>query len=409
MTHAGNAGFSKALKETFTAYAFDLGGLLAGFIVAYQLGVFRLAPWAIALYPAVLGAKGVIEGLLSGRLSTALHLGTVYPRFSKNTKSFHNLIEATIVLTLVTSVAMSAISLVFGNLVWGITFLDFPAILAVVVATMALGLVLLVVTVKVAFFSFKRGLDPDVMVYPIMSAVASIFITICYVMTLNLFLLNSSIGVWLVGFLCAAHLIIVIYIFPRNLHEAEFMKTIREALASLMIVAVIVNVTGTILRGIDRFVVIRNLANAEFYYTIYPALIGLVSDVGAVVGSTATTKLALGMLKPKLSSIGNHAKNISIAWIASIVMFVVLAFAALLINGIFTPAAFYSYVVTLLVANVIAVTLIVILSFAISILTFQKGLDPGNFVIPIENAFAASVTSIALFLALALLSLSSGI
>ena len=405
MTHAGNAGFSKALKETFTAYAFDLGGLLAGFIVAYQLGVFRLAPWAIALYPAVLGAKGVIEGLLSGRLSTALHLGTVYPRFSKNTKSFHNLIEATIVLTLVTSVAMSAISLVFGNLFWGITFLDLPAILTVVVATMALGLVLLVVTVKVAFFSFKRGLDPDVMVYPIMSAVASIFITICYVVTLNLFLLNSSIGVWLVGSLCVAHLILVIYIFPRNLHEAEFMKTIREALASLMIVAVIVNVTGTILRGIDRFVVIRNLANAEFYYTIYPALIGLVSDVGAVVGSTATTKLALGMLKPKLSSIGNHAKNILIAWIASIVMFVVLAFAALLVNGIFTPAAFYSHVVTLLVANVIAVSLIVILSFAISILTFQKGLDPGNFVIPIENAFAASVTSIALLLALALLSL----
>ena len=407
MTHAGNSSFSKALRETFTAYAFDLGGLVAGFLVAYQLGVFRLAPWAIALYPAVLGAKGVIEGLLSGRLSTALHLGTVYPRFSKNTKSFHNLIEAAIVLTLITSVAMSAISLVFGNLFWGMTFLDFPAILGVVVATMALGLVLLVVPVKVAFFSFQKGLDPDVMVYPIMSAVASIFITICYVVTLNLFLLNSPLGVWTVALLGVAHFLIVIYIFPRNLHETEFINTIRESLASLMIVAVIVNITGTILRGIDRFVVIRNLAHAEFYYTIYPALIGLVSDVGAVVGSTATTKLALGMLKPKLSSIGQHAKNILIAWLASIVMFVVLAFAALLIHGIFTLAAFYSHVVVLLVANVIAVTLIVILSFAMSILTFQKGLDPGNFVIPIENAFAASITSVALLLALALLSLGS--
>jgi cation transporter-like permease len=145
----------------------------------------------------------------------------------------------------------------------------------------------------------------------------------------------------------------------------------------------------------------------EFFYTVYPALIGLVSDVGAVVGSTATTKLALGMLKPKLSSIGQHAKNILTAWIASIVMFVILAFAALLVHGIFTPSAFYSHVVVLLVANVIAVALIVVLSFAISILTFQKGLDPGNFVIPIENAFAASVTSFALLLALALLSLGS--
>jgi mgtE-like transporter len=403
MTHAGGSSFSKALRETFAAYGFDLLGLVAGFLVAYQLGVLRLAPWAIAVYPTVLGAKGIIEGLLSGRLSTALHLGTVYPRFSKNTPSFYNLIGAVVVLTLVTSVAMSGIAIVFGNIFWGITFVDFPAILAVIVATMALGLMLLVVTVKIAFFSFKKGLDPDVMVYPIMSAVASIFITICYIVTLNLFLSpTDTIGVWIVALLGLAHLLLVLYIFPKNFHAPEFIKTITESLASLMIVAVIVNFTGTLLRGISHY------ANNKIeFYTVYPALIGLVSDVGAVVGSTATTKLALGMLKPKLSSITKHAKNIVIAWIASIVMFVVLAFAALFIHGIFTPAAFYSHVVVLLIANVIAVTLIVVLSFAISILTFQKGLDPGNFVIPIENAFAASVTSVALLLALALLSLGS--
>jgi cation transporter-like permease len=210
MNQAGGSVFLKMLRETFVAYAFDLAGIAAGFLFAYQLGVFKLAPWAIALYPAVLGAKGVIDGLLSGRLSTALHLGTVYPRFNKNTKSFYNLIEAIIVLTLVTSVVMSAISLVFGNLFWGITFADFPAILAVVVSTMALGLVMLVVTLKVAFVSFKRGLDPDIMVYPIMSAVASLFITICYIVTLNLFLTNGAIGIWTVVLLGLAHLLLVL-------------------------------------------------------------------------------------------------------------------------------------------------------------------------------------------------------
>jgi cation transporter-like permease len=88
---------------------------------------------------------------------------------------------------------------------------------------------------------------------------------------------------------------------------------------------------------------------------------------------------------------------------ASVILFIVLAFAALAIHGVFTPAAFYSHVAVLLVANVIAISLIVVLSFGISILTFQKGLDPGNFVIPIENAFAAGVTTFALLVALALL------
>jgi mgtE-like transporter len=401
MIHAGSStSFSKALKETLTAFVFNLGGLLAGFLVAFQLDVFQKVPWAIALFPAVIGAKGVIEGLLSGRLSTALHLGTIYPRFSGNTKSFYKLIEAVIVLTLATSVTMSAISLFFGQLFWGITFADFPAILGVVVATMTLGLALLAVTVKVAFVSFKRGLDPDIMVYPVMSTVATIFITLCYVVVLNLFFFFNNVGIWTIALLGIVNLLLVLYIFPRNLHEPEFIKTIKESLVALMIVALIVNVTGTLLKGIDR-----SVRNSIEIYTLYPALIGLISGVGSVVGSTATTKLALGLLKPKLSSIWHHAKSILSAWIASLVMFVILAFAALLIHGIFSPAAFYSHLVVLLVANVIAVILIVLLSFTVSILTFQKGLDPGNFVIPIETSFAASVTSVALLTALVLLGL----
>ncbi len=365
--------------------------------MASQLGIFQASPWALALYPAVIGAKSVIEGLLSGRLSTALHLGIARPQFSGNTKSFYKLIEAVIVLTLITSVSMSAISLVFGHLFWGITVADFPAILSVVVATMAIGLALIIITVKVAFISFKKGLDPDIMVYPVMSAVATIFITLCYVATLNLFFSYRDIGMWTTALLGITHVALVLYIFPRNLRESEFIKTIRESLAALMIVALVVNVTGTILRGIGSYVRTRGEI-----YTIYPALIGLVSDVGSVVGSTATTKLALGMLKPKLSSIKNHARSIFSAWLPSLVISVLLAAAASLIHGNFSVAAFYNLTSVLLLANVIAVILIVLISFGISIVAFQKGLDPGNFVIPIETAFAASITSTALLVALVL-------
>jgi cation transporter-like permease len=80
--------FVRLLKETSLAYIFDIGGLLAGFMVATQFGIFAEAGWVIAVYPAILSAKGVIGGLLSGRLSTALHLGTIHPSFFGNTKSF---------------------------------------------------------------------------------------------------------------------------------------------------------------------------------------------------------------------------------------------------------------------------------------------------------------------------------
>lgn len=160
MTHEGGrrSAFA-AFRETLLAFTFDIGGLAAGFFVASQLGVFQRSAWAIAVYPAILGVQGVLQGLLTRRLGTTLHLGTVYPRFINNTKSFYKLLSATIVTTLVISVVMSLISLVFGSVLWGVALADFAGVVSVVVASMSLGLLLSFATTKVAFVSFKRGLD----------------------------------------------------------------------------------------------------------------------------------------------------------------------------------------------------------------------------------------------------------
>jgi mgtE-like transporter len=398
MSHGGiSKSFMAMLKETSLAYFFDIGGLLAGFMVASQLGVFLLSPWAIALYPAIVSAKGVIGGLLSGRLSTALHLGTIHPRFFKNTTSFYRLFEALIVITLATSVAVSSISIVFGTLFWGITYADFPAILSVMMATMAVGLLLSLVTIKVAFVSFKRGLDPDIVVYPIMSTVADIFITLFYIGVISLFF-YSFLGSWIIAAIALAFGFLVLFILPRNMHDADFIKTIKESMTTMLLVAFIVNVTGTVLKQISAFV-----ADRKEVFTVYPALIDTIGDVGSVVGSTATTKLALGLLTPSLASMRSHAKNIFSAWSSSLIVFFILAVLSLAINNLFSFSSFLNLITILLITNVIAVPAIVLLSYSISILTFKRGLDPDNFVIPIESSFADSITSIALLVALLLI------
>ncbi|MCX8153564.1 MAG: magnesium transporter [Candidatus Bathyarchaeota archaeon] len=386
--------FSGMFKETSLAYFFDIGGIFAGLLIASQLEVFQLSPWAIALYPAVVSAKGVIGGLLSGRLGTALHLGTIFPRFFKNTKSFYELLQAMVVITLVTSVAMSCVSLVFGYAFWGITFAEFPSILSVVVATMALGLIITLLTIKVAFISFSRGLDPDIVVYPIMSTTADIIITLFYIAVLNIFFFGF-LGSWVIAAIALVHVFLAFYILPRNLRQLEFVKTIRESMFTLLFVAFIVNVTGTVLKGISTFV-----ENRKEVYTVYPALIDMVGDVGSVVGSTATTKLALGLLSPSFYSMRYHAKNIFSAWAASIMMFIILAFLSLTMLGTFSLSSFLSLLLILLVANAIAVAAITVVSYAVSILTFSKGLDPDNFVIPLESSLADSLTTIALLIAL---------
>jgi len=385
------------LKEALIAFSFNIGGMLAGFMVASQLDVFQLSPWAIAVFPAILTARGMISGLFSGRLSTALHIGTIHPRLRGNTKNFYMLFKSLIVITLETSVAMSLVSMIFGSLFWGIAFADFSDILMVISATMVLGLTNSVLTSEIAFISFKKGLNPDVIVYPIMSTVADIVITLCYVFTLNLFFSSGFVGRYIVIVLGVALIIFSLDILPRCIQDEGFAKTIKESFLTVVFVAFIVNVTGTVLKDISKIV-----GRRKEIYAVYPALIDTVGDVGSVVGSTATTKLALGLLKPSFHAMRNHATRIFTAWTASIIMFILYSTISLFTQGTFMLHVFLGFASLLLITNVIAVFAIVLISYAIAILTFKKGLDPDNFVIPIESSLADSITSIALLVALVL-------
>jgi len=393
--------FFGTLKQSLAAYAFNICGVFAGTIVAFYLGLFLKTdyPWIIAVYPGIVSARGVIGGLLSGRLSTGLHVGTVRPKVFGNTKSFYLLFKAVTVLTLETSLAMSLVAFVFGAFLWGARVTDLPAILGVIVATMTLALVVVSpLTMLVSFTSFKHGLDPDIILYPVESTVSDVLITLCYISILSLFFLPNAFGNIIIALLCLILTIFASYFLYRNLKEKEFAKTLKESFLTLIFVAFIVNVTGAVLGKISETIGAR-----REIYTVYPALIDTIGDVGAVIGSTATTKLALGTLKPSVSAIGKHINEIIAAWTASVIMFVIYSALSLIIQGILMPIAFIRFTTLLLATNVLAASFIIAISWAVSIITFHRGLDPDNFVIPIESSLADSMTTISLLVAIALI------
>ena len=390
------------LKQTTLAYLFDIAGLIAGFLIAYQLNVFEHYRWALALYPTLISIR-IINGLLSGRLSTALHLGTISPQFFKNTQSFYKLLHGIIVLTLVTSLTVSVISVFFGYLFLGIRLSDFPALLGVTVSTLAIGLLFSIVTVKVAFVSFKRGLDPDIIVYPVIATSASIFITICYVGVLKLSTyLPGTLLIAAIGF---AHVFLVLYLVSKDKNDFEFKRTVRESFLMLILVALIVTLTGTIFGGLTRFTQKEIVMIYPALLTAYPALITNISNVGSVVGSTANTKLALGLLKPTFNSIQNHAKNITSAWLASFLIFVILALSSLAINRVSSSSTILDVIAIIWISNIIAVIGIVLISYGIAVFTFRRGLNPENFVIPLETSFATIIMSTSLLVTLLLFTL----
>ncbi|MEM2719027.1 MAG: magnesium transporter, partial [Candidatus Bathyarchaeia archaeon] len=180
-------------------------------------------------------------------------------------------------------------------------------------------------------------------------------------------------------------------------------KTLRESLLTLIIVSFIINVAGAFLGRIDE--IIREKQGIyEVYpvYVVYPALIDTIGDVGAVVGSTATTKLALGTLKASFTSIKNHFSEISGAWTASLIMYFIYSILALTVTGALHPLNITKFSLILFIVNILAAALIILVSYSVAIITYKKGLDPDNFEIPVESSLADALTTISLLTALIL-------
>jgi len=388
----------QTFRQSLFSLSFNLGGILAGTLLATYFGIFCLSPWALAIYPGILSMKGVIGGLFSGRLSTGLHIGTVRVGFTENTRNFYMLWRAIIVLTLESSIMLGIAASLFGIFFWGMNSTDSIAILGVVTATMALSLVLISpITVAVSVLSFRRGLDPDVTIYPVMSTVADIVVTACYILVLNAFFSLSYTGYYLIGLLDLVFLCLVLYILSKDVREKEFVKTIKESFLTLALVSFIVNVTGSFLARITEVI-----GSRSEIYIVYPALIDTMGDVGSIVGSTATTKLALGTLKPSFASVRQHSNEIGGAWTASLVMFMFYSIISCVMQGM-PVLKFLRFTGSLLATNIMAALSMVIIAYAVGVLTYRKGWDPDNFVIPIESSLADTITTISLLVALNLI------
>ena len=392
-------GLRRTTEQALLSYLFNLGGVIAGSVLAFSLGLFSSQPWVIALYPGIISVRGVIGGLFSGHLSTGLHLGTIPASLVKgDTKRFYLLWSTIVVLTLESSIFLGIVAILFNTVFLGMSIVNVPIIFATLTATMGISILAISpITILIAFSSFKKGLDPDIVVYPIESTMADILVTLCYALVLNT-LFSVTVGGLVVSAICMVFVSVVLFISYRNRREPEFVRTIRETLYTLIIVAFIVNITGSVLSRISEVV-----GRRPEIYVVYPALIDTMGDVGAVVGSTATTKLALGTLDPTLKAIRSHANQIMGAWAASAIMYSLYALIGSLSQAGPSSSAVLRFVGLLLATNGFAAIFMIGISFMVAILTFRKGLDPDNFVIPIESALADALTTGSLLMMLGLM------
>jgi cation transporter-like permease len=282
-----------------------------------------------------------------------------------------------------------------GSVFWGTSVMEFPGILFTVIATSGIGLLIYLLTERMVFTAFCRGLDLERFIHPLTIVLSGILITGLYVLMLKL---SSELGIigWY-GVISISSLSIaaaVISAVP-GLKNKNFRLFVRKPMVAFVLVAFVSIVAGTIFKKISSL----GLMKPELY-TAYPALVLISINVGLFIGSTATTKLALGLLKPSLRAVRNHGTQIFAGWITSMIAFAILSGFLLTINGAFSVYMFGHLLAILLTVNVVAIIPVVLVSYALAVLTFQRGLELDSFAVPIENSLAILILTTALLVVL---------
>jgi len=393
--------YSSIPAQTLIALLFNTLSLVAGGLISIFTPQFAAAPWILALFPPVLTIRGGIGGIFSGNLATMLHIGLIRPQMRKNTPVYYQLISSIFVITLVDTLIMGGVSFLL-SLVLGRVSIQHLLVFMVVppvacVTAMALSIPL---TLMIAIMTFRRGLDPDILVYPILASVNDIVVSTIFAATVFLVLWGGgyTILLWAIFLLILAA---TGYIAWRNWRVPFFFKTIKEGTTVVVMSSVFGSLNGAFLSGMSA-----ELLRYPGVVVLYPGLTNALGNIGSIIGSTTTTSLALGYIRDLLDEVK-----------ASISTIMQVEGVALLIHGLFglvsyaivrpsvKEANLASLVSVAVLSNLISFLPIAIVALAVAHAAYKRGLNPDNVAIPVITTVADTAATLTLFLVLNILDL----
>ncbi|MCS7368663.1 MAG: magnesium transporter [archaeon GBS-70-058] len=377
----------KSFLQCTFALSFSSGGLLSGRVVSELSPLMALHHWIVALYPVVLTVRGDVAGVFTGNLTTMLNVGKVKASWRGNNVDFYSLIRVSILLAYIDASLVGLLAF-FVNLIFGQVSVESmsqfmsSSLFTCVLAT----LISLPLNCYVAFLSFNRGLDPDVIAYPVVGILNDFLVSLCFSVSVSMILSGQILLVFIVAlFLIVIPLFILITWYYR---VDRFVKIYSTVVKEAVPVGFVCSFDGVI-NGLLLASFIENIVHHSEILMIYPVLLNAIGGVGSSFGSVATTKLALGYLDSKISSVRvmfNEFFGMLFSGIFMGLVYSVLGYGLAYLTGL-TPMLLNMIILCILVMF-IGSMVIMIGSYVIGINAYNMGWDPDNFVIPLETSIA---------------------
>ena len=171
---------SKIFKETFPSEIVSIvGDLLAGIVLSLLILPFESFIVLILMIPALLSLRGNLSGPFIARTSRDLFIGN----FSK--RSWIENVLATYTLSIITAIFIGILSIILNLTLFKLTILSFQYFLSIPIITIMLTLSISIpCSTGLNYLAFKRGLNPNNIVNPVMTAIDDFSTVFCFFLTI---------------------------------------------------------------------------------------------------------------------------------------------------------------------------------------------------------------------------------
>ncbi len=385
----------RSIKEGLIAlFICACGDLIAGIILGQMTYFLETFPGLLVLIPGAIGMRGNIFGSFGSRISTNLHIGILTPEFKKS-KNLTNNIYSSVVLTLILSLFLAIIAKCLCIILNynSMSFIDFTLIS--VIAGLISNVIMLPITMFISLKSFENGWDPDNITTPVIAAFGDLFTLPAII--LSIFILNILNGSYLIKYIVFIFLLIVIIvIFINVLKESNDLKIIVKQSTPVLFIC---SILGVIAGGIFNSSLTTLLTNTSLL-TLLPLFSGESGSLVSILGARISSGLHSGIIEPILKPKKNTFYNFLLIIILSLIIYPVIGilsdFSAYVIGS--TGLGIDKIIEISTFSGFILMPIMMIIVFYVSTISYRKGLDPDNIVIPITASITDSISSLILII-----------
>lgn len=379
------AVFKMGLTALVIAATADLfAGIFLGSMETYILAI----PGMMILVYSAIGMRGNIFGAMGSRLGTSMHMGTFKLSFKKGSILRSN-IESSIGLTFLISLAMGVIGwAIVAIFNFGQVHIASFVFISMMGGLMA-GIVLLGFNLFIARTGFKRNWDVDNITAPLIAAAGDIvtmpMLFICAWVVVNCPDQNL-INIMTLALILVT-VIVLIIIFTRKLVLGRMDEAKRIIVQSTPILLM------CLMLDIAAGVIIENETHAlvllPVLLILMPAFLNEGNALSGMLTSRLSSMLHLGTLKVDKVPGKNASENFMITYVLAAVTYAyigIIAFVAAVLMGGPGDIGFIKVMGIVLIAGMLATTVLNFLSYYVAVAAVKFDLDPDDHSIPITSS-----------------------